>query len=143
MKAEAKLFLILIPFFVVVAVFYGYMTDFKELMGLPAITMTGLMFALIGWYLLYTRNHLSKNADGPNSDYMRPEDDLLGQVDQGAGELGDFAPQSWWPFPLALGGAIIFMGIAVGWWLVYIGVAVAAVAIVGWVFEFYRGEHAH
>ena len=35
-------------------------------------------------------------------------------------------------------------GVAIGaWWLVIIGVVLGAVALSGWVFEYYRGEHAH
>ena len=45
--------------------------------------------------------------------------------------------------PLAAGAAFIFAGLAVGWWMVYIGLGVGSLALVGWVFEFYRGEHAH
>jgi len=29
------------------------------------------------------------------------------------------------------------------WWVLYIGVALGVVALVGWVFEFSRGQHAH
>ena len=29
------------------------------------------------------------------------------------------------------------------WWLVIIGAVLGAVALSGWVFEYYRGEHAH
>jgi hypothetical protein len=35
-------------------------------------------------------------------------------------------------------------GIAMGtWWLFIIGGAFGAVALTGWVFEFYTGDHAH
>ena len=73
----------------------------------------------------------------------RPEDDPFGEIAQGAGAQGDFAPYSWWPLPVAVGAALTFAGLAVGWWLFLIGVGVGAIALVGWVFEFYRGEYAH
>ena len=35
-------------------------------------------------------------------------------------------------------------GIAIGaWWLFIIGVGLGALALCGWIFEYYRGEHAH
>jgi hypothetical protein len=35
-------------------------------------------------------------------------------------------------------------GVAIGaWWLLIIGVGLGAISLTGWVFEFYRGEHAH
>ena len=39
--------------------------------------------------------------------------------------------------------AITFPGLAVGWWMSYIGLVLGILGLVGWVFEFYRGEHAH
>ena len=43
----------------------------------------------------------------------------------------------------ALAAALVFTGLAVGWWLVAIAMVFGAIALVGWVYEFYRGEHAH
>ena len=40
--------------------------------------------------------------------------------------------------------AVIVYGTAIGaWWLLIIGVGLGALALSGWVFEYYRGEHAH
>jgi hypothetical protein len=44
---------------------------------------------------------------------------------------------------LAAAGAIVFLGLAVGWWLMYIGIGLGALALVGWAFEYWRGAHAH
>ena len=35
------------------------------------------------------------------------------------------------------------LGVVFGWWLFIIGVGAGSIALIGWVFEFYRGEHAH
>jgi hypothetical protein len=35
------------------------------------------------------------------------------------------------------------LGIIFGWWLFIIGVGFGSVALSGFVFEYYRGEHAH
>lgn len=133
MKVETRIFALGVPFFFVSCLAYGIMTDWKEWLGIPALLMTGLLSGLIAFYLNYTARHVDP----------RPEDDPFGEVSENAGEVGHFAPQSWWPLPLAAGAGITFMGLAVGWWLFYIGAVFSVVALVGWVFEFYRGEHAH
>jgi hypothetical protein len=43
---------------------------------------------------------------------------------------------------LGLSVAIGALGIAVGWWIVPIGGALAIVSLVGWVYEYYRGYFA-
>jgi putative Mn2+ efflux pump MntP len=133
MKNETRVFGYGIPFFFVSAFVYAFMTGWKEWLGFIGLLMTGLLSLLIAFYLNYTGRHVDP----------RPEDDEYGEIHENAGELGTFAPQSWWPLPLGLGAAISFAGLAVGFWLVYIGVAFSVIALVGWVFEFYRGEHAH
>ena len=34
-------------------------------------------------------------------------------------------------------------GLAIGFWIVYIAAGLALVALVGWVYEYSRGDHAH
>ncbi len=133
MKVETNLFGAGAVFFTPIAVIYGFMTSWNEPVGTAALFLTGGLAALIGMYFWF----LSRQFD------QRPEDDPNGEIQQGAGDQGVFAPYSWWPLPLALGGAIVFAGLAVGWWLFLIGVGVSSLALVGWVFEFYRGEYAH
>lgn len=64
-------------------------------------------------------------------------------MEEGSGEQGFFSPHSWWPLPLATAGALCFLGMAIGWWLFYIGAGIGIVALIGWVYEYSRGEHAH
>ena len=44
---------------------------------------------------------------------------------------------------IGVAAAITFAGLAVGFWLSGIGVALGVIGLVGWVFEFSRGQHAH
>ncbi len=73
----------------------------------------------------------------------RPEDDSFGEVAQGAGDLGFFNPRSIWPIGVAAGGAVIFAGMAVGVWMMLIGVGVLALTSIGLLFEHYVGDFEH
>jgi hypothetical protein len=132
-KVEAWFFGGGAPLFLVFAVVYGSVTNWNEPVGAACLFLTAALALLIGGYLGYTARQID----------ARPEDDLFGEIADGAGELGEFAPYSWWPLAAASGAAMLFAGLAVGWWLVFIGAGVSAVGVVGWVYEFYRGEHAH
>jgi hypothetical protein len=132
-KVETTLFGAGAIFFAPIAIIYGFVTGWNEPVGAAALLLTAGLAALIALYLWFT----SRRIDA------RPEDDPQGEIFQGAGDQGVYAPYSWWPLPLAFAGALVFAGLAVGWWLMIIGVGLGVVALVGWVFEFYRGEHAH
>ena len=133
MKVETTLFGAGAMFFGPLAIVYGFVTDWHEPVGAAALFLTSGLSGLIALYMFF----ISRRID------PRPEDDEQAEVWQGSGDQGMFAPYSWWPLPLGLGAAMVFVGLALGWWLFFIGVGVAALALVGWVFEFYRGEHAH
>ena len=71
-----------------------------------------------------------------------PEDVLTADIDDGDPEMGEFSPWSWWPLVLAFSAALGMIGLAVGNFLLPIAGAVFLVAIVGWVYEYYRGYFA-
>jgi len=73
----------------------------------------------------------------------RPEDRKEAEIVEGAGELGFFPPYSWWPLWCAGTLAVIVLGIVFGWWLFIVGTGLGIVTLSGWVFEYYRGDHAH
>ncbi len=132
MKLEAKLFLYGILFFVPVGVIYAVWSD-GEPVGTLGIPLVGGLVGMIGGYLAL----LARRIDA------RPEDDPLGEIEQGAGDQGVYSPGSWWPLAIALAAALVFAGLAMGWWLVGLGSVLGLVALVGFVFEFSRGQHAH
>lgn len=133
MKVETWLFTAGALFFAPVGIVYGILTEWKEPLGPTAIFLTAGMCALIALYLFITSRRIDP----------RPEDDPNAEIADGAGELGHFAPYSWSPLWAGLGAAVLFMGAAVGWWLFLIGLGLSALGAVLWVYEFYRGEHAH
>jgi hypothetical protein len=131
-KVEAWIFAITTSFFVVVSPAYWLISG--DWTGTSALVMTTLLAAMVTLYLGF---HASKMEP-------RPEDRKDAEIADGAGELGFFPPYSWWPLWCGASLAVIVYGIAIGaWWLFIIGVALGALALSGWVFEYYRGEHAH
>ena len=133
MKVETKLFAYMTPFFLVVGVVYGYLVEWTEPVGYLALFLTAGMSGMIAYYIGFTGRRV-----GP-----RPEDRLDAEIHEGSGEQGFFSPWSWWPLLLGISCAVGFLGMAVGWWVLYIGAGLAVVALVGWVFEYSRGNHAH
>jgi len=107
--------------------------DAIEWAGSTVLLFGAFMSAMVGWYV----SRVSKATGG-----VLPEDSLTADIDDGDPELGEFSPWSWWPIVLAGSVAIGAIGLAVGSWMVPIGLGVFAVAIVGWVFEYYRGNFA-
>ena len=133
MKTMTRIFWSLFVFFLVLVPVYGIWNNWAEVAGPIALLLTALMMALAGWYLGVTQ----KKFDS------RPEDDDNAEISAEAGDYGFFTPYSWWPLWLGLSCALLFAGLAVGWWLFMIAAVIAAWALVGWVFEHYRGEHAN
>jgi hypothetical protein len=132
MKVEAWIFAITTAFFVIVSPAYWLIAG--DWTGTSALVMTTLLAAMMTLYLGF---HAAKMEP-------RPEDRRDAEIADGAGELGFFPPYSWWPLWCASALAVIVYGVAIGaWWLVIIGFGLGAVALSGFVFEYYRGEHAH
>ncbi|MDT0157506.1 cytochrome c oxidase subunit 4 [Microbacterium sp. ARD32] len=104
-----------------------------EWVGTVALLFVAFMGAMIAVYLRKTYK-----AQGGEL----PEDVLTADIDDGDPELGEFSPWSWWPLVLAGSAAVFLIGLAVGEFLLPIGVAIFLVAIVGWVYEYYRGHFA-
>lgn len=131
MRVEAVLFSILAVFFAIVTPIYWYMSG--DPTGTTALVLTFGLGALIAFFLWVTSRKV----------YPRAEDRHDGEIEELAGEYGFFSPHSWWPLACASSAAVVFTGLVFGWWLVIIGVALAAIAVNGMIFEYYRGEHAH
>ena len=132
MKAEAWIFGITTVFVAVVAPGYWFLSG--DWTGTSALVMTALLTAMITLYLGFHASRMDP----------RPEDRKEGEIADGAGELGFFPPYSWWPLWCGMTLAVCVYAIALGaWWLFIIGVGLGAVTLSGWIFEYYRGEHAH
>ncbi|WP_431798454.1 aa3-type cytochrome oxidase subunit IV [Microbacterium kunmingense] len=145
MRTNVGLWWLLSGFFLLVFAFYtvwniiAYTTaevpwfSAIEWVGSVALLFTAFMSALIAFYI--QRVHVAQGGE-------LPEDVLTADIDDGDPEMGEFSPWSWWPIVLAFSAGLAFIGLAVGAWMVPIGLGVFAVAIVGWVYEYYRGYFA-
>ncbi|WP_138418232.1 cytochrome c oxidase subunit 4 [Sinomonas gamaensis] len=133
MKVESWLFGTGVFFFVPIAIVYGFLTRWSEWVGVLGMLLLGGLAGMIGSYLGVTARRVG----------VRPEDREDAEIHEGAGEQGHFSPWSWWPIVLGAAAATAVLGIAVGWWIFFIGVGLGIVALIGWVFEYSRGDHAH
>lgn len=133
MKVQGLMFLGVAVFFAIADVIYWIFS--KDPTGTTALALAIGMALLIGYYLTYTQRRVPKEE--------LYEDDRDAEIADGAGELGFYSPHSWWPLALAASCAVTFVGLPIGWWLVIIGGLFAMISVVGWVFEYYRGEFRH
>jgi len=117
-------------FFLVVGGLYFYFS--RDEIGTTALVMTGGLALLVAFYLLYT----DKRLEG------LPEDRPNAEIDEADPEYGFYSPHSWWPLPVGFGAMLIALGFIFAAWLVVLGVGFLMVAVVGWLFEYYRGSFA-
>jgi hypothetical protein len=128
MSFEGRMFVGVGLFLFPITVVYWYMS--KEPAGTTALALAIGLCLLIGYYLLYTARRID----------ARPEDYEDAEISDGAGELGFYSPHSWSPLAVAGAAALTTLGLIFGWWLVYLAVPLLVIAVIGWVFEYYRGE---
>jgi hypothetical protein len=136
MRANAALFWVLCGFFAVEVGLYlawnWWSRGTVEWTGTVAMALCGLLSALVAFYLGYAGRRAPRPAQ--DRDDAEPGDD--------AGEVGQFSPWSWWPFLVGASGFLLFLGLATEIWIGLIGVALGAVSLIGWVYEYYRGQFA-
>lgn len=139
MRANVVMFWVIAAFFTAAAALYAVWTTIDEnepgveWAGTITLGLTAVLGAFIAFYL--GRVHSAQGAE-------LPEDRLDANIDDGDPELGFFSPWSWWPIMLAGSAALMMLGLAVGFWICYIAVALFIISIVGWVYEYYRGHFA-
>jgi hypothetical protein len=130
-RVEAWIFGLNAAFFFLVTPIYWWMSE--DWTGTSALVMTFGLTLLVTFYLGFTAKRMEP----------RPEERVDAEVADGAGELGFFSPHSWWPLYCALALAVCVLGVIFGWWMFIIGVGLGSVTLTGFIFEYYRGEHAH
>jgi len=137
MKTNINLFWVLAAFFVVLTTVYVLWsiidTERTEWVGAIALGLCAVLSLFIAFYLRV----VNKSIGG-----MLPEDRLDADVDDGDAEIGYFSPWSWWPVFVAGAAALMFLGLAVGIWIAFYAIPLVLIGIVGWVYEYYRGNFA-
>ena len=139
MRANVNLLWVLTVFFLIVGTIYTVWSVLDpahgkvEWAGTFAILLSGVLSGFIAFYL----SAVHKGQGGEI-----PEDRLDANIDDGDPELGFYSPWSWWPIMLAASTAMVFLGLAVGFWVAFIGLGIAVISLVGWVYEYYRGYFA-
>jgi hypothetical protein len=137
MKTNIVVLLVMAAYFTVADIAYGIMTYQEygavEPIGTAAMGLLVILSVFIAYYLY----------SGMKRSATLPEDRNEGNIEDESGEMGFYSPWSWWPFALGLALALLFAGLAVGSWVVFIAIPFALVAVIGFVFEYDRYAHAH
>src|ERR1700712_2420722 len=131
MMVEGLIFAIYAVFLGTVGTIYWVLADDKtELAGTVALLFSMGLGLLIGGYLLITARRMEP----------RPQDLADAEGADGAGELGNFSPRSYWPFFIAFALFLAMLGLMIGVWLGLIAAVLVLYTVVGLVFEQYRNR---
>ncbi len=116
MKIEGYVFAFIAVFLVPVTIIYWVLS--QDPTGTTCLALSiGLTF-MVGYYLLFTARRME----------ARPEDRPDAEISEGSGEVGFFAPHSWWPIALAAAFAVTM-----------IGTLFLVISLMGLLFEYYVG----
>ena len=134
MKVSWRLFIGLSLFYFLLTVVYWYVGG--EAVGIAGLLLSGCLAGMVGFYVWFTQKRIGVTL---------PEDNILGEISDSAGELGFYSPHSWWPLPVALSASAMGLGLIIGWWLVLIALGSLVISIIGMVTEYEKpvGANAH
>ncbi|WP_110589320.1 cytochrome c oxidase subunit 4 [Microbacterium suaedae] len=138
MKSQIGLWWLLAVFFFVC--FAGYTVwnlldgGHVEWIGSVALLFSMFMAAMIAFFV----QRIHKSQQGVEL----PEDRLDVGIDDGEQEQGEFSPWSWWPLVLAAAPAVGMISLATAHFLIPVAAGLLVLGLVGWVYEYYRGNFA-
>ncbi len=127
MKLAGKLFIGGAAFFFLVAGVYWIMSH--DEVGTVALVLTGILSAMIGFYLVVTARRLPD----------QPSDVPDGEIWDADPDYGFYSPYSWAPLMVGAASAITFVGLAFAAWIVLAGAVLIILSSAYWVFEYYKG----
>jgi len=125
MKVNWQLFGGLSIFYVIMTVIYWNVGG--EPVGVGGMLLAACLAGMVSFYLWFTQKRIGS---------ILPEDNVTGEIVDGAGELGFYSPHSWWPLPVALSACAMGLGLIIGWWLTLIGVGAIMISVIGMVTEY-------
>lgn len=133
MKVEGLIFAVYAVFLGIAGTVYWILVDEKtETAGIVALLISMGLGVLIGGYLLFTARRMEP----------RPQDLPDAEVADGAGELGNFSPRSYWPFAIAFALFLAMLGMIIGVWLGLIAGVLVLYTVIGLVFEQYKNQYS-
>ena len=130
MKIEGWIFGLGAVFFLPLSVVYFYFS--RDPVGTTALAMSAGLAFIVAFYVLYTSKRV----------YPRPEDRQNAEIDEADPEYGFYSPHSWWPLFIGFATFVIVLGLIFANWVIVFGVFLLLLALVGWLFEYYRGYFA-
>ena len=137
MLSNVRILLVMAAYFTLTTAAYGIWTYIDggaiEPIGTAAMGLLIILSVFVAYYLWM----------GTLRTATLPEDNDDGEISDESGEVGFFSPWSWWPLVLGASAAIAFLGLAVGWWVFFIAIPFVLVGVIGFVYEYSRGQHAH
>jgi hypothetical protein len=140
MKSQIGIWWLLTGFFLIVAISYTVWSLVDpnhgrvEWIGTITLLFSAFMSGLIGVFVSLAHKG-QKGVD-------LPEDRLDAEIDDADPELGHFSPWSWWPLVLAAAPAVGMISLATAHFLIPVAAGLLVVGLVGWVYEYYRGNFA-
>ncbi|AFR06234.1 MULTISPECIES: cytochrome c oxidase subunit 4 [Nocardiopsis] len=141
MKMQAYLFMGISTFFGLIGALYIYWS-LQETGEIEWAGSTALVVAIgFGWMIGFWLWQAARRSERFHG--LPAEERLDGEIAENAGEYGFFSPHSWWPMFVALAVAFTAVGVAIGWWMVFIGFFAIILTAIGWIFEYYRKEFQH
>jgi hypothetical protein len=130
MKVGGRIFAIGAIFFILVSGIYWYTS--RDPIGTTALALCGGLAFLVAFYVLYTAKRVSP----------MPEDRMDAEIDEADPEYGFYSPHSWWPLFLGFATFVVVLGLIFAVWVIVLGVTLLMLALIGWMFEYYRGDFA-
>jgi len=126
-RVEGLIFSLLAIFLFVVGGVYWLVS--RDPTGFTCIVLSGGLAFIVGYYVLFTARRMEE----------RPEDRPDAEIAEGAGEVGFFAPHSWWPIAMGASFTLTTLGLIFGPFLLIIGLFCLLTAVSGLLFEYYVG----
>jgi hypothetical protein len=136
MKSNVVILLLLAGYFLLAGVVYIVWNNLAGNEFEAAGSIGLLLSAVLAGFVAFFLNMVNRSQGG----ILLPEDHPEADLDDADPNIGDFSPWSWWPLVLAFSLAIVFFGLAVGFWIIFLGIPFVLIAVTGWTFEYYRGN---
>ena len=131
MKVSWQLFIGLSLFYVLMTIIYWQVGG--EAVGIGGMALASGLAGMVGFYMWFTQRRIGS---------ILPEDNLVAEIADGAGDLGFYSPHSWWPLPVGLSACALSLSLVIGWWLTLISLGVLVISIIGMVTEYEKPQNA-